>query len=554
MSFRARARPRSAYLEHSVSTALFLLVAACEPTPRVPPTQWNEPRAYTSVTPASTAEPAARDAGTDANPATPAYGPPPPVAMPSAPLADRGGTGWPQTKLPTPRRIGHGGVVGPGIPSPARVAIAAANKGMLLDARTGDVLARMPTAPRNVSPRAGVVTLEGNPPRLVRLRDAQVITPALQPAGKAYRDVTLAASPQRDRPIALARGKDGEKLVGLPDADLSTFRLQATPFEATGEHFGAVLNAFGGWQLFSAADRMISVGTPFTMPHESACVRARLSDDGIITCLEYLPGGGMRQLRWMDNGWFVNGSLVSHVGWRGQGVEISGLLGGSCDMRSTRDAPPRVLFTCHRSKLAGVWTPEAVHTFPSPRDPNDIGGLLGADSGVVVPVFEDRRTEPEKAAGWVDLRAPRLWSSPDLVPLAIAAFAGVRERTLAEVPGTAAARDVILLDFDKGTRELVARVTDCPGGLGELADDDGRGLRWLVLACMTPPKKHTVARTLVWTEIIDTERRARWRTPLLPEVVFKDGVVVLSSRRALAAETAAAPSDLFSIDLASATP
>jgi hypothetical protein len=202
------------------------------------------------------------------------------VAIPSAPLSDRGGDGWPQSKLPAPRRIGHGGVAIPGIPSPDRVAIAVAGKkGLLLTARTGDVLARMPAPPRDVSPRAGVITLTGSPPRLVRLRDAQVITPVLDAGGGMLRDPWLVAAPERSKPIALARGKNGERLVGLPDAELSTFRFQPTPLDAQGGSFAVTLNAFGGYQLIGGSDRD-GGGTPFTMPHEPGCIRALLTDDG----------------------------------------------------------------------------------------------------------------------------------------------------------------------------------------------------------------------------------------------------------------------------------
>ncbi|MEJ7734893.1 MAG: hypothetical protein WKG00_37610 [Polyangiaceae bacterium] len=516
--------------------------AAAPTPPAYPPAQWAAPPPPALAT--SSPVPAG------AIPAAPPFAVPPRAPMPSAPLTVRGGGDWPRKDLPAPRRIGHGGVTTPGIPDPDRVAIARGKGGALLDARTGDVLASLPAPPGYVSARAGVVTLEGKPNRLLRLRDAQVITPVLDAGGKQLETSWLAASPQRPLALALAVTKDGEKLFALAGADLGTFRLAPAPLGMSLTRYHGVLDTFGAFHLAANQSLGAGSGTPFPMEHDADCVCAAVDDEGAVRCLEYLPARSIDRVRWMDGGWFVGGSFVSHVAWGGRRIEVAPLLGGRhCAARSTRDQPPRALFTCFDTRTAGVWTPEAMATFPAPTDPNVAGGLVAAESGPIIPVFDSSGAGPRPASRFVDLRTPRHWTTNPLTPLFIAPFAGIGRYALAEAPA-ASGREVVLVDFDAGTRETIARIGDCPGGLGELGRDAGAGDRWLVLACMTPEPPHTAARSVVWTEIVDLERRTRWRTPLLPEAFFPDGLLVLSARRALAAETKAAQSALYSTDLA----
>lgn len=59
----------------------------------------------------------------------------------------------------------------------------------------------------------------------------------------------------------------------------------------------------------------------------------------------------------------------------------------------------------------------------------------------------------------------------------------------------------------------------------------------------------TVAHLLLWAEVVEPARRVRYRTALMPEALFDDGLVVSSTRRALAAESKTAQGALFSVDL-----
>jgi hypothetical protein len=502
------------------------------------------------------------DAGTalayaDAGPAPAA--PPPYVVpakepLPRAELALRPGDAMPKKALATPKRIGRGGVVPPGIPSPDRVAIATDRKGSLVDARSGQVLAALPTEPQYVAPRAGVVTLDGKPARLVRLSDAKVLTPTIEASGRPIKDAWLAAAPHHARALALAETTDGEKLAGLASDDLETFEMTRAPLDRRTTRYSGILNAID-WQLVSSAPKAFgfeTAGTPFTFPHEPECLRARVDDHGAITCLEHQPHVGMGEhVRWMDGGWFSAGTIASHVSWGSRKISLAD--GDRCMSRAQRTSPPRSVVTCHMGREAILWAPGKIFTFAAPQDPNDIGGLIGADAGPVLPIVEaGPRTDDissRMAGRWLDLPGTRLYTTPRLRPLAIAAFAGVESLTLAEDKQDKAS-SVYLLDFEKGTRELVAKVTDCPGPLGELREDRAHGRRrYLILACMTTPPYGSVAQDLVWAEIVDTEGRVRLRTTLMPEIFFPDGVVVLSSRRRLSAESKTAPGELFSADL-----
>jgi hypothetical protein len=219
--------------------------------------------------------------------------------------------------------------------------------------------------------------------------------------------------------------------------------------------------------------------------------------------------------------------------------------------RATLASPPRVIVGCYSTPpKAALWTPDALLTFGGFTDTNDIGGLVGADIGPVLPILDahkgSRDPDAQRASRFVDVVRARQWTTPSMHVLAIAPFAGIGAYALAEE----GKGDVWLLDFEAGSRELVAKIGDCPGVLGELREDRLASRKRLVLACMTPAPPGMVAHTLVWAEVVDLAARVRWRTTLLPEIVFEDGVVVLSSRRALAAESKSAPGDLWSVDLA----
>jgi hypothetical protein len=335
--------------------------------------------------------------------------------------------------------------------------------------------------------------------------------------------------------------------VAVGSGDYASFKLVPLPLDGATEGVNAVLNSFG-WHLV-AHQRMpgFGSGTPYPMASGGACVRGRLDDDGTFTCLERAGGrGSMMGTSWLDGGWFTADDWVSHVDWGGRKIT----LGTNCHERARRASAPRVLVTCHHSPTAFLWAPGKIYTFPGPNDANSIGGLAGADSGEVLPVGEGTLggtgPDQELVRRWVDLAGLHVYSTPKLRPLAIAPFAGLSLRALAEEK-KGRASDVWLLDFAKGTRRLIANVTDCNGVLGEqrhLGPND----RYLVLTCLTPMPPHSVSQTLIWSEIVDLDKKVRLRTNLLSEIVFADGLVVLSSRRALAAESKAAPGEIWSVD------
>jgi hypothetical protein len=287
-------------------------------------------------------------------------------------------------------------------------------------------------------------------------------------------------------------------------------------------------------------------------------VRARVGDDGAASCIEHLPvtRDPTALPRWLADGFFSRGDAIGHPSWGSRLLPLAA--SPACFARGARARPPRAVVACERRRGAAsastLWAPGHLYDFSGPDDANDIGGVIGADVGPVLPLpdrarstFDDRRIIVSR---WLDLEAPRILTAPPMRPLAIAAFAGVHSFALAEEL-TERSPAVWLLDFEHGTRELVGKVADCPGQLAELHENwAAKRQRFLVLACLTPELKHSVGQALIWAEIVDTERRVRLRTPLLPEVFFPDGLVVLSTRRALAAESKAAPGELFSVDLA----
>lgn len=480
--------------------------------------------------------------------------------LPVVPIADRGRDAWPKKALPNGKRLARGGVVPPGIPGPDRVAIATTDKkGLFVDARTGAVLATLPAEPEYVSPKAGAVTLTGKPPRLLRAYDAKVVTPALVGADQGERLVQqrLAAIPEEPRVIAVAETGLGEKLAGFSNDDFSTFTLSKTPFGGMARSYVAILSA-REWQLaanYGGSGYGESNGTPFPLAHEVPCLRARMEKDGTSTCIEYLPSVGMEDgVRWLDEGFFSMGGAIGHPAWGNRTLSIADRA-SMCFRRGARATPPRIVAACHKAREAFLWAPGRLFTFQGPPDPNDVGGLIGADVGYVLPMPDLARApngdQARPTSRWLDLVGMRLLTSTNMLPLTVAAFAGMEPVGLGSTTENKVT-SVWAIDFDAPARDLVSPINDCPGQLGELREDRAHGRkRYLVLACMTPPPAHTVAQNLIWAEILDTEKKVRWRTPLMPELFFPDGVVVLSTRRALSAESKTAPGELTSVDLAS---
>lgn len=513
--------------------------------------------------------PIARDAGATSVDAGYADNGPPfaSVQKPMAivPIADRGRDAWPKKALPAGKRLGRGGVVPPGIPGPDRVAIATTDKkGLFVDARTGAVLATMPAEPEYVSPKAGAVVLEGSPPRLLRIYDAKVISPQLETKEKT-KSAFLAATPREEHVVALAETTSGHKLAGIASDDFSKVVLGDTPFSPATTRLSATLNA-REWQISAVLGRDFGEpgGTPYFLKHDDTCLRARVEKDGRFTCIEYGPKPGLGDgAQWLDDGYVSWGSSIGNPAWGDRLITMR--LPNErqpCIRRGSRATPPRVFVTCHSTgREAFLWapgppgSPSQVMQFQGPPDPNDVGGLVGADSGYGLPMPDAVRApgaeQARPTSRWLDLAGMRVLTSSPMLPLTVAAFAGMEPIGLASSTENKVT-SVYTIDFDAAARELVTTVNDCQGKLGELREDRAHGRhRWLILACMTPPPKDGVAQNLIWAEILDTEKKTRWRTPLMPELFFADGVVVLSTRRAMAAESKTAPGELTAVDLAS---
>lgn len=491
--------------------------------------------------------------------ATPADAGPTPNAapMPTRPLEPKT-TPWTTKTLPTPKRVGAGGVLLPGFANPDRVVVGTLDrKGALLDARTGKVLAKLPAQPEWSSPRAGAVVLRDDAaktPRVLRLSDGAVVTPKIDAGNQALAKVWLATSLQRRTVVALAETKDGAKLAGILDPRFESVRLVPSLLEAKTKGFAAGVNGFDGYHLVHGTS--LGHGVPHSFPaHGATCLGARLSEDGAVTCLEHTPasGVGLQSIEWLDGGWFSTSTGIGNVAWGDRITTFESALGQrGCNPRATHASPPRVLVTCDGPRRqpgrGAVWSPGGFLAFDDVVEPNDIGGLVGADSGRVLPVFDDHLKadgKPERAKRWIDVRERRMWTSPPLRPVALAAFAGVGPRFVVEdKPG-----EIAIVDVEAGTRETVGE-TKCPGELVELRDPGTvENTRFLIVACTAGQPKSVAATGLLWAEILDRETRTRLRTLLLPEVIFADGYALLSARRLMMAEARTVPSELFGVDL-----
>lgn len=451
-----------------------------------------------------------------------------------------------QRPLPAARSLGIGTIVHPGIASPDRVVLTHGKRGSLVDVRSTRVLAQLPAAPEYVSPRAGAVTLEGMPLRVLRLADNVVVSPKLD--GEDALHPSLAASPLHAGVVVQAEATGGAKLAGLLSADFSTGALQRLPFARSVKGFSTVLNAVD-WELHASLDDFGStVGTPAAFPHGADCVRAHFREGGSVACLEYTPAiTAPVPLRWMVDGWFggenPNGQDLYVANAACGAKRFSFGEGAFCQMRATLADPPRALVTCDHDVHAYAWEPGRSYTLTAPADSNDVGGLDGADSGPILPLGAK-----ETASRWLDLVQLREYQTLPLHPLAVDAFAHVEPHALAAANG-----DIYALDFAKATYEVIAHITDCRGPFEEFTEDQGHASgRWLVLSCMKKPEEGRMATRTLWSEIIDMQTRVRMRTTLRPEVIFDDGLAVLTQQRKIAVESKVPAGRLVVVDLAAA--
>jgi hypothetical protein len=171
-------------------------------------------------------------------------------------------------------------------------------------------------------------------------------------------------------------------------------------------------------------------------------------------------------------------------------------------------------------------------------------------NGDVIPFGEGGwRDDTGIVDRFIDLSKPQLFAGDRIRPLAVAASWGLGRLALAEVESRRGEHDVRLVDFDKAAIAPVARITDCDGGLEELTHESKKPSRWLVFACVKPYGGGRFGGTVQWSEIVDTQTRARYRTKSLVEGVIPSGIAIVSDRRDVAGETRHSATAISAVDL-----
>ena len=524
-------------------------------------------------TPAPSVERGPAAMARDAGPGSPVA--PEIQAMPVAALTDVPGGPLPTRPMPPVRPLGKGAVWQRLETATDRVLVEdRAGRFSLLDVSTGAVLATLPAPPSDASVRAGVVTLRGDPPRLVRLKDGAILAPVLDSGGSPLRESWLEAQPERATVLALARTTAGEELAGVVGPDLASAHLMRVPLDSTAFRYDVAEFGYGGWALVTMdrskygpqyGNEAPAYGVPASLLHGDRCVRPLLRENGELSCREYEAPSGMvvEDVRWLEGGFYLLDarsketsyleSFLSNVAWGRQRLHWDALLHERyCTANQTRSVPARALVLCSAAREGDpdavdvVWTPTAVFEFTAPTSARNQTGWGGSDSdaGWVVPLFDG--TREAAATRYVDMRIPRLLTMPAVRPLDVASGVGLAPSALVEEK-TATGSTMWLVDFDAATRRVVARIDDCPGVLSETSADKPLRSRWLVLSCGMPGPAGTLTVRPMWSEIIDTQTSARYRTPLFVEAMYADGRAVLSRRGAVAAESRADASDLFAV-------
>ncbi|MFO0564169.1 MAG: hypothetical protein U0263_00830 [Polyangiaceae bacterium] len=522
-------------------TAACLVAVACrnEPPPRVTPSEPGPP-------PPSPRASAEHDAGAQAPGPTASSVPrlPAKMSIERVVLSRTKDAAFERKTLPKARKLGTGGLLKPGLTNPDRIVIESlAHDGALLDAENAQAIARFPK-PRGVSPEAGVVVIDSNEPELFRLSDLTRVKPELDPPGELAKSRFVAASPRHRQVVLLSEQRDGSARIGVSTDDrYQKLRAVDLPFVSDSSADRALVPSDdASWHVKASA--RIEGGTPHFLPHGSECLRAQVDTRGNVSCIEYSPARLPSGPRWLTGGWVASDDFFSHVSWREKTALFVGVVGQDpCHVPLTWADPPRAYVQCMQGHA--LFAPDAVLSLDELSPPR-ISGLLGADAGPIVPLIStDDSDGPARI--WLDLRGKRALSSEPLRPLAVAAFAGVPEIALAARPES---KEVWVLDFARASMTLAAEIDDCPGELRELRElEKPKRPRYLILACLTRPPPHSVTQHHIWSEVVDLTRRVRYRSSRLPEIVFDDGLVVLSTRTRLSAESRDAPGELSSVRL-----
>jgi hypothetical protein len=417
-------------------------------------------------------------------------------------------------------------------------------EGKLFEVESGREVARFPK-PRSVSPKADVIVLDTPDPELIRISDGKHVRVRLDPSPPNLERQWLTCSARHQNVVLMVETREGEVLVATPeDAKLETFISSPLPFAPdTNARRGVIPSDDRTWHFVSDA-HSIGGGRPWFLGPGEPCLRAQLQDGGTVRCLEY--AGSPRVRRWLSGQWavvsaFGNDSLT-HASWAGQVDDIE-VGEGPCWAPLTLASPPRAFIQC--KKVSALVAPDGVHRVDGVPP---VTGLTGADAGPVVPLVSNEDGAKKTAEQWLDLTEKKIWQTEPLRPIGVAAFAGVGEIALAQGDGT---KDVFVLNFRKGSRELLGEIDDCPGQLSELGEhqdhEEPRTPRYLVLGCLTPPAPNSVTQYVIWSEVLDIASRIRYRSARLPEVLFDDGWVVLSDRRRLSAESRATMGPLHTV-------
>jgi hypothetical protein len=549
-----------------------LRAAVAKPGPRGSASQANsQPMAPDAAASADASSPSLVSDGARGSAAAVANDKPPLLRpLPFADLVASTDEPFRRVRLPTPRAVGAGSVLGHGLGGPSRVILDTSDgRGKLVDVHTGKSTSWV-GKPATVAPRAGIVALEPvkGKPALLRLRDGKAVVPRLEGVPD-LKDVFWCAREGQDTALLAATASDGSKLYGVAtDDSFETFALHPLPLTSA-HSLACGPAADGGWEfLVGEPPEMTTAHTPWFLPHADVCVRARVAPTGTAPkCIEYEPFVDAGQVAgpetiWSTDGWVISSSWFAREGWDrlvsyedALGLPRSDGSGPGCHAHYVLGRVPRAFVVCKgfevgpdgrpppgaglRTAATALVTPEGVLRLDERTIENFAYGFGGESPYPVIAYVGERVSGkdgellPPKVETWIDLVGAKGWTTPPMFPLGGAPFAGVRRVALAAPVDEPT--EVWLLDFEAGTRKRIGTVDDCPGVLDDLTGDDDRGPP--VLACTTRAPPHSVSTTLLWAEVIDRKGMARVRTDLRPEVFFDDRTVILSTSGTRAAET-----------------
>lgn len=430
---------------------------------------------------------------------------------------------WPVSRAKVRKLPVRGPSVWVGDPEPIGAAIVVStgpayhgrgSEHVLLDVAKSKVLARFDDEGITSAAAGVVITRVGEKRVVVHADDGLVVAPEIRlPPPHRVENVRIVASQLEPVVWVFAQSNERATVFHGQWVDPRTPAIE-------------LRDTIGFWPELASGESGVEVWDPDGA--SEGCWRARMRPDQPPECIAEGEGTfAALALHATPEGPFtVGGPFEATIVDRRTSTHYPVVPGCAATELARLAVPARVFGACLDGETGDVpfalWSPERTWTFTGPFVVNGSIGR-GPQRGPVTAIepYGDSAAPIER---WVDLERGRLVRTPALVPLVWGGSFGFQRKVLAQPMDQL--ESLWLLDLEAGTLERIASDIGCPHAL---VQTDLHGSR-ATIGCnsaMGASGEGQRLRGYTWTEVIDFERKTRWRTTAAFEPrLTEDGLVV----------------------------